>query len=271
MVEGEYRFILKVWTGEGELSQDFVHVYVHGSANENLNHFENSVQMNENMVEIELDIEPSLFNENLKIEFLNKLQNFLKENKEFKLIDPKLVLVNTRISVNNRKSGVVLELVVTDLTNSTIKTPTGITEDLALGEKYRKICSSQTIVRQLRKKQKSFKTLLNSIQTIIERIQSDGLKNETLLNTIKQIDNPKKNKKSIQDFLNIKILSIRQMTCFDDRLFDTEAKNSYNCSNHGKCDMHTRKCICDKYWMPNYFRYYFDYESDITNGNNCGK
>lgn len=267
MVEGEYKFVLKVWSNEGEFSQDFVHVFVHGSTNQNVPaQSHNSVLINQNMIEIELDIEPSLFSEGLKIEFLNKLQNFLLKNKEFKLTDPKLVLISSRVSFINQKSSVILELLVTDLINSSI--PMGISDDLVLGDKNRYICASGPIVLQLRKKQKSFKNLLNSIQTIIERIHTNGIQNQTLLGTIKQLEG-KKNQ--VLDFLNVKILSIRQMTCFDDRLFDQNLNNTYSCSGHGTCDMHSRKCICTKYWMPNFSRYYFNYESDLTEGNNCGK
>ncbi|RNA39755.1 hypothetical protein BpHYR1_012044 [Brachionus plicatilis] len=265
MVEGEYRFVLKVWSSEGEFSQDFVHVFVHGSTNENVSaQAHNPAHINQNMIEIELDIEPSLLSEGLKIEFLNKLQNFLLQNKEFRLTDPKLVLINSRLSYLEKKSSVVLELLVTDLVNSSI--PSGISDDLVLGDKNRHICPSAPIVLQLRKKQKSFKNLLDSIQTIIERIQINGLKNQTLMGTIEQLDNKKS---QVLDFLNVKILSIRQSTCFDDRLFDQSLNHTYSCSGHGTCDMHSRKCICNKYWMPNYSRYFLNYESDLTDGNNC--
>lgn len=266
MIEGEYKFVLKVWSVEGEFSQDFVHVFVHGSAYQNIPaQLQNLTQLNQNIIEIELEIEPSLFSESLKVEFLNQLQNFLLNNQDFKLIDPKLVLISSRLSLLNQKSSVVLEILVTDLINSS--KPSGIGDDLILGDKNRYICPSAPIVFQLRKKQKSFKSLLDSIQTIIERIQTNGIKNQTLMDTIRQ---PENKKNQVLDFLNVKILSIRKTTCFDDRLLDQNLNNTYSCSGHGTCDMHSRKCICKKYWMPNYFRYFFNYESDLTDGNNCG-
>ncbi|XP_046375648.2 dyslexia-associated protein KIAA0319-like protein [Haliotis rufescens] len=36
-----------------------------------------------------------------------------------------------------------------------------------------------------------------------------------------------------------------------------------NCSGHGHCDLHTKKCICEAFWMQNFFKlYFFETESN---------
>lgn len=278
LVEGEYRFLLKVWTNDNELSQDTVHVYVHSSTSNsdanstislNSSLKSESPSLNDNIVQIELDIKPSLFSEYLKEQFLTKLQILLQQQVELKLKQPKVILVNTKIIINSKgKSSVLLELIISDILDEKIKTAdlkisqieNVYSEDTDLIGENRKIVKSAVLVKLLRKKQKTFKTLLNSMHTFIQRMQATNVTQEL------------PSRPSVLDFLDIKILSISQLTCTDDSLFiHSKHVNKYNCSNHGKCDLHSHKCICDKYWMPNLYLYYFDYESDLTNGNNCGK
>jgi hypothetical protein len=59
--------------------------------------------------------------------------------------------------------------------------------------------------------------------------------------------------KSIRSASNINILSINTYLCLS------------NCSNHGKCDPLSRRCICNKYYMENWFKYI------IFKQPNCGK
>ena len=39
-----------------------------------------------------------------------------------------------------------------------------------------------------------------------------------------------------------------------------------NCSNHGQCDLATKRCMCDPYWMENFFKANLWYKEK-----NCGK
>lgn len=57
---------------------------------------------------------------------------------------------------------------------------------------------------------------------------------------------------------------ISQATCNTERY-----SRGFNCSFHGKCDVYSHECVCDKYWMPNLYMFYFDKQHDLTNGNNC--
>ena len=38
-----------------------------------------------------------------------------------------------------------------------------------------------------------------------------------------------------------------------------------NCSNHGHCDHKTKRCICEAFWMQNFFIY------NMYGDSNCGK
>ncbi|XP_021367738.1 dyslexia-associated protein KIAA0319-like protein isoform X2 [Mizuhopecten yessoensis] len=71
------------------------------------------------------------------------------------------------------------------------------------------------------------------------------------------IDTLKVLKKKIKDsgshLLNFRVLAI-----------DTEVCQN-NCSNHGHCDIKTRKCVCDAFWMQDLFvSYFFDGESNCN-------
>jgi hypothetical protein len=87
--------------------------------------FKQEHDLNENVIQIELDIEPSMFSEYLKERFLNQFQDMLTRHREqFRLKKPRVVLVNTRIVAPpnySKKSSVVLELIVTDLIYESIR------------------------------------------------------------------------------------------------------------------------------------------------------
>ena len=59
--------------------------------------------------------------------------------------------------------------------------------------------------------------------------------------------------KSLRSTLNIKILSVDTYLCLS------------NCSNHGKCDQTTKHCMCNGYYMENWFK------SIVYHEPNCGK
>lgn len=272
MVEGEYRFMLKVWTNTNEYSQSTVHVYVHSTLNTNRiqmgqqRKYKQENELNENIIQIELDIEPNLFSEYLKDRFLSKFQLMLQEQKMFKLMHPQVVLINTKIASPvgySQKSSVILELIVTDLINEGFRSePMPIqdggvfNDEVDLIGENRKIVNNSHLIRLLRKNQKVFQFSFNNINSMLAYFKAPEK-----IETIKHY--------SILDSLDIKVLTVSKLTCTDD-FSPTSSSNTYNCSNHGKCDFHSHKCICNKFWMPNLYLYYFDYESDLTNGNNCG-
>ncbi|KAM6239685.1 dyslexia-associated protein KIAA0319-like protein homolog [Porphyrio hochstetteri] len=49
-------------------------------------------------------------------------------------------------------------------------------------------------------------------------------------------------RKQQSDFLIFRALEINTVTC------------QLNCSEHGRCDSFTKRCICDPFWMENFFR-----------------
>jgi hypothetical protein len=58
----------------------------------------------------------------------------------------------------------------------------------------------------------------------------------------------------------------------DDYVYDLrQMKCMNNCSSHGYCDYITYKCVCDRYWMFNLYKFYLPNNFDETYGNNCGK
>lgn len=58
--------------------------------------------------------------------------------------------------------------------------------------------------------------------------------------------------KPLRSASNVNIVSIETFLCLS------------NCSNHGKCDHITKRCICNRYYMPNWFKMFVYQEQ------NCG-
>jgi hypothetical protein len=81
-------------------------------------------------------------------------------------------------------------------------------------------------------------------------ISSDAIMN--FLQTTKSTE------KKLSSLFQVNVKRVEQLKCFS------------NCSNHGYCDRFTYKCVCDRYWMFNFYNYYFNNQNDLTNGNNCG-
>jgi hypothetical protein len=279
-VPGVYKFVLKVWTNTDEFSQSIVTVYVHSFLNANLaaqqQHKSSTNKLldvnsqnliNQNLIEIKLDIEPSLFSEYVKERFLTKFQMLLQEQKvEFKLDEPNVILINSRISADGKKSIVVLELIVTDVIDGhaagiqmspkeLLQTHHGLND--LLGDN-RKIIASSVLIKQLRRNQNLLQKSLKKVETVLAYLKISML-------------NPPQHHDTLLDYFDIKVLTISQVTCTNDEIGSLSSRaNFYNCSNHGKCDQYSHKCICDKFWTSNFYLHYLDYESDITNGNNCG-
>ena len=115
MVEGTYKFILKVWSKTGEFSQDTINVHVHSYMNSSELYNKNNKSIienqyiNENIIQIEIDTEPKQFTEAFKANFLNKLNILLQQSK---LQNPRVVLVKTDVSLKLKKSRVILDILV---------------------------------------------------------------------------------------------------------------------------------------------------------------
>ncbi len=260
MVEGTYKFILKVWSKTGEFSQDTINVHVHSYMNSSELYNKNNKSMienqyiNENIIQIEIDTEPKQFTEAFEANFLNKLNILLQQSK---LQNPRVVLVKTGISLKLKKSRVILDILVCE--NVEEINETKLNQDLFSfdylvkiaqdnhfspdsGTKMRRVLNNNELISLLKRNHKIY-TFKNSFGSY-------------LMNT---------NNDFITDYLGLKITEIGQLAC------DLNNKSSnFNCSNHGYCDSITHKCVCNKYWMPNLFRFYFQNENDLTNGNNCG-
>ena len=59
--------------------------------------------------------------------------------------------------------------------------------------------------------------------------------------------------KSLRSASNVNILSVNTYLCLS------------NCSNHGTCDRETKRCVCNRYYMANWFK------SMVQQEPNCGK
>lgn len=303
MVEGVYKFLLRVFTNSKEYSQSTVHVYVHSTLNSNRtsssskssissSKYRQERELNENVILIELDVAPSMFTEYLKEHFLEKFQQMLDEHrKQFRLTKPRVILLNTRIVAPldySTKSSVVLELIVTDIVQgessssslnefelpSVITNGVVVNDEIDLVGENRRIVDNSNLIRLMRRHQNVFRFSFNNMNAVWKyfgKVASDSAAAKPVVTSSN--NNPNNlNYYSLLDSLDIKVRSVSKLTCTSDFYASaTPHANSYNCSNHGKCDFNSHKCICNKYWMPNLYLKYLDYESDLTNGNNCGK
>lgn len=293
MVEGVYKFTLRVWTNTREYSQSTVHVYVHSTLNSNRTASASPVtstrptyrqehELNENVILIELDVEPSMFSEYVKDRFLTKFQQMLDEHRrQFGLVKPRVILLNTRIAAPldySTKSSVILELVVTDVVQVSavdfelpgVNTMGIVVNDhVDLVGENRRIVDNSNLIRLMRRHQNVFKFSFNNLNSVWEYLGKATNKNNDIKQQQQQNNNDNLNYYSMLGSLDVKVLSVSKLTCTSD-FYAAPNAISYNCSNHGKCDFNSHKCICNKYWMPNLYLRYFDYESDLTNGNNCG-
>ena len=249
---GIYRFLLQVWTNAGDFSQDTVHVQVHSSidekpfSKEESNSFANEIDLQNNLVQIELDIDPSSFTERKKQSFLRNLQEYIQQP-EFKLKQPTLIVVSSKISTKLKKSNVLIEFLVVEnsVLDSNATLITSLANDFALNEKQ-KLVKTSNLIKTLRSKREN--------PSILSLFLLPLTNNETPSSSYESLD-----------FLGINVLDIVQPTCNSQKY-----TRGYNCSSHGKCDKFSHKCICDNYWMPNLYMYYVENKSDLTNGSNCG-
>lgn len=247
-----YRFLLQVWTNTDDFSQDTVHVYVHSSlddkaiSKEETNSFANEVDLQNNLIQIELDIDPSSFTEKKKLLFLQNFREYIKEP-EFKLKNPTLIIVSTKVSTKLKKSNVLIEFLVieNDFINSNNSLITNLANEFALNENQ-KLVNTNNLIKILRSKREN-PSILNLLPVPLTN-------NETPVTPYESLE-----------FLGLNILDIVQPTCNSQKY-----TRGFNCSSHGKCDKFSHKCICDKYWMPNLYMYYIENKSDLTNGSNCG-
>lgn len=263
LVEGVYRFILKIWSNSNEFSQDVVHVYVHSHLNssksissssssntmDHTNHQEliNKEFINENIVQIELDIEPKLFTESVKNSFINKLTILMQQSE---LKSPKLLLVNSKVSFKSTKSRVILEVIACE--DSSTQQPNEDTFDYEyliklsqdsiradkMGVVSRRVLRSTELIKILKTNNKIY-----SVKSLIGSLLGSNSDNLAI------------------NYLGMRITEIGQLTC--------DYSHNDTCSSHGTCDSLTGKCVCSAYWMPNLFGFYLQNESDLTNGNNC--
>jgi hypothetical protein len=299
LIEGTYTFILRIWTNTNELSQDTVQVHVHGtpqlsahsSSQMIVSHSGSSFlvpfdkqNLAENLVQIELDIQPNNFNEFLKKQFLRKLEILLKQYEMFKLQNPRVFLINTKVFFNTytSKSTVILEVIITDSKQVNMnenelddEIDANFDDQTMAG---REIIKSDFIVRELRKRQKylKFNLINSSLSSVKSMLKTFNLESyNSYLNSFIHTmftNNTAMGNVKLEEFLNMKVLGISQVTCLAGVYNSSLAKNArFSCSNHGKCDVFSHKCICDRYYMHNVLLHYFSYENDLTDGNNCGK
>lgn len=277
LMEGVYRFMLKIYSLNGEMSQDTVDVYVHSSyitdsyddksqikSSQTFHHSLTELQVvYDNLIQIELDYKPEKFSQAIENNFVKHLEVLLKQSK-LNFNNPKVIHTNTRISTGSKKSRVILEFFVCE------DLPLVFNEDVnifdfgkfseleedsmhsAISNKNlsalkQNVITSSKIVKLL--KRKSLGDLIDSTLEYINRLP---INHENLI-----LYPPSK-------YSELKIIDVSQLTC--------EVGNFTiikKCSQHGVCDHFTGKCVCNKYWMPNLYLYYLKNEDDLTSGNNC--
>ncbi len=84
------------------------------------------------------------------------------------------------------------------------------------------------------------------------------------------INESKQFKKSTKNTDELKIVDVSLLTCGKSSNYGNSSV-AKKCSEHGKCDHFSGKCVCDKFWMSNLYLYYLRNDLDLTSGNNCGK
>lgn len=296
MIAGTYIFILKVWTNTNEFSQDVVKVHVHSvpvgdrPAEKPISWSQHSSSLSahlvENLIQVELNIRPDLFSESMKNQFITRLEVWLRQqfahNKQLTLTMPKIYVINTRVVTNSRytnKSNVVIELVIVDLGDVKNSQPVVDNNQIDLT----RLVKSDLIVRELRKKQRylKFSVINSSLNSMLKSLDLDKY-NAYLDSLLKSVQKSVNNaipaepahQQRLEEFLNIEISSASQVTCLSSNEWTRQSKNNsisrLTCSNHGQCDLYSLRCVCDKYYMYNMFSYYLFYDSDLTEGNNCG-
>lgn len=121
-------------------------------------------------------------------------------------------------------------------------------------------------------RQQTLDNLLAQIRVFLLDISSSidivmvGMPKENML-LIKGIDsktNAVVSPKLVANHLQSKIKSLRSASNVDIASIDTYLCLS-NCSNHGKCDQKTKRCVCNRYYMENWFK------SLVHREPNCGK
>lgn len=194
LIEGEYTFILRVWTAKSgeQYLQDTVQVFVHREAPSN--------DYQWNLVRLNLNTNPRHFTELEKYNLVNKLEIILQQPSIIN--HPKVNLVNIAVDAKARKSSVSVDFYVEDMG---------------------RLVDSGDVLRILRR-------------SLIAASQSHATY-----------------------YLKLNTHDLVQLRCVN------------NCSNHGYCDRVTYQCVCEELWMPNLYKYFFLVDSDVTNGNNCGK
>lgn len=210
--------------------------------------------INENLIQLELDFEPKLFSESNKNEFISKLEILLQQ---YSLKNPKVILINTGVSMKARKSRVLLDLLVCEEVDKLEPK----TEEVFDFDYLNKL-SQDFHLGPHAELSSPFLRVLKTSETIKllkmnQKIYSFKIPFVNFLNL--------NSKNEIPEFLGLRITEIGQLKCDSNKY-----SLSFNCSNHGYCDTLSGRCVCNKYWMSNLYRFYFRNENDLTNGNNCG-
>ena len=207
LIEGDYTFILKIWTSNSSNydSQSTTQVLVR----RNQKPLNNDLNIFDNRLKLDLNTNPLKFLEIERTSLITRIQLILKQSLLIK--NPKMIILKQEILKKYQKSGISIEFYVIDEYNN-------------------KVVDSGLIMRLLSKLIKS-KNIFN-----FNKISSD-----------------------LTVFDNQYVFDIIQTKCLN------------NCSDHGYCDTFTFKCVCDRYWMMNIYKYYLANTFDETYGNNCGK
>jgi hypothetical protein len=143
----------------------------------------------------------------------------------------------------------------------------------------REIIKSEFIVRELRKRQKylkfnMIKSSLSSVNSMLRQFNLESYNSylNSFIQSMYANSSAMANSVKLEDFFNMRVLGISQVTCLsgehDSTLLNKNVR--FRCSGHGKCDLYSHKCLCDKYYMHNVLVHYLSYENDLTDGNNCG-
>jgi hypothetical protein len=291
--------VLEVWTNKNEYSRDVVHVHVSPfvSANEHVKDQEDLIKasymdknitnlLNENLIRLEIEIEPRLFSEYVKESFIRELRSHLQEQTELNLYKPEVILLNAKM-LNSELTGtgtVMLELFITDQVNmdkdgflnkkniielSMLKNLAqnklqSVEQNNANAPIYQRLVNVNYLVSYMRRK-------LMRPSRFVERLTSLSTLLASAATTNTTVATPKaSNEHTTTGIKRIIISNVAKQVCSDYSML-LGVNQSQSCSTHGSCNKYTHRCVCKKNWMPNIYKYYIDYEADLTGGNNCGR
>ena len=282
MSPGHYTFTLQVWTSSGDYSRDSVNVFVHapysplppplGGVNTSTSLHNNSTTslkaakttntsalVANSTLQLELAIEPALFTEAKKDEFLSQLQSHL-HRAEFNLLHPRLVLLDTRVAFKeSRASGVLLQLIVFEQLDDQADTYLMDTRERVYDERESWWSSTSGNGNGNGERAVAADTLARLMRASVTRQQlADYVWSNVIGLDVR--DDANQLLLAYLTFADVRVVDIRPLACSD------------ACLAHGRCDPHSHACVCDQYWTSDLYKAFVaNQQYSLSQMDNCGQ